>query len=54
MVGKEHITSLYSPARERAFTKRNITAVWAASDLFPRQSTQIYTEAPRSINQSKN
>ncbi|KFZ25298.1 hypothetical protein V502_00222 [Pseudogymnoascus sp. VKM F-4520 (FW-2644)] len=34
-VGKEHFTSLYSPAREKAFTKRNITAAWAASGLFP-------------------
>jgi hypothetical protein len=25
-VGKEHFTSLYNPTRERAFTKRNITA----------------------------
>lgn len=29
-VGKEHFSSLYSHARERAFTKRNITAAWAA------------------------
>jgi hypothetical protein len=25
-VGKQHFTSLYSPAREKAFTKRNIIA----------------------------
>jgi hypothetical protein len=25
-IGKEHFTSVYSPARERAFTKRNITS----------------------------
>jgi hypothetical protein len=29
-VGKEHFTSLYSFAREKAFTKRNITSAWAA------------------------
>ncbi|KFZ12567.1 hypothetical protein V501_04152 [Pseudogymnoascus sp. VKM F-4519 (FW-2642)] len=34
-IGKEHFTSLYSPARDKAFTKRNITAAWAASGLFP-------------------
>jgi hypothetical protein len=34
-IGKEHFTSLYSPAREKALTKRNITATWAASGLFP-------------------
>jgi hypothetical protein len=25
-VGKQYFTSLYSPAREKAFTRRNITA----------------------------
>src|SRR5436190_6633855 len=35
IVGKEHFTSLYKPARERALTKRNITAGWAATGLFP-------------------
>ncbi|KFY30724.1 hypothetical protein V493_01714 [Pseudogymnoascus sp. VKM F-4281 (FW-2241)] len=34
-IGKEHFTSLYSPARDKAFTKRNITAAWAATGLFP-------------------
>jgi hypothetical protein len=34
-VGKEHFTSLYSPARNKALTKRNITAAWAASGLYP-------------------
>ena len=34
-VGKEHFTSLYTPAREKAFTRKNITAAWAASGLFP-------------------
>ena len=34
-VGKEYFISLYSPAREKAFTKRNITAAWAATGLFP-------------------
>ena len=34
-VGKEHFTSLYKPARERALTKRNIIAGWAATGLFP-------------------
>src|SRR5436190_5933111 len=35
IVGKEHFTSLYKPAREKALTKRNITAGWAATGLFP-------------------
>jgi hypothetical protein len=34
-IGKAHFTSLYSPARKRAFTKRNILAGWAKSGLFP-------------------
>src|SRR4051812_2423334 len=40
-VGKEHFTSLYSPARETAFTKRNITAAWAASGLFPSNPDRV-------------
>ncbi len=34
-VGKQHFTSLYSYAREKAFIKRNIIAGWAACGLFP-------------------
>ena len=34
-VDKEHFTSLYNFARQRAFTKKNITAAWAACGLFP-------------------
>ena len=35
IVGKEHFTSLYTSARNKAFTRKNITAAWAASGLFP-------------------
>lgn len=34
-IGKQHFTSLYSPARETAFTKRNIFAGWSKGGLFP-------------------
>jgi len=34
-VRKEHFTSLYSPARERALTARNIKAGWSKAGLFP-------------------
>jgi hypothetical protein len=34
-VGKQHFTSLYSPARDTAFTKRNILASWSKGGLFP-------------------
>jgi DDE superfamily endonuclease len=33
-IGKEHFTSLYSPARERAMTKKNIPAGWAKAGLY--------------------
>jgi hypothetical protein len=46
-VGKEHFTSLYSPARERAFTKRNITAGWAASGLFPFNPDRVLRDTPK-------
>ena len=34
-VSKEHFTYLYQPARDKAMTKRNIKAAWAATGLFP-------------------
>jgi hypothetical protein len=34
-IGKEHFTSLFSPARVKAFTAKNIKAGFAASGLFP-------------------
>jgi len=34
-IGKQHFTSLFSPAREKAFTPKNIKAGFAASGLFP-------------------
>jgi hypothetical protein len=34
-VGKEHFTSLYSPARDKALTPRNIKAGWIKAGLFP-------------------
>ena len=34
-IGKEHFTTLYSAARERAFTRKNILAGFAACGLFP-------------------
>lgn len=34
-IGKQHFTSLYSPAREAAFIKRNILAGWSKGGLFP-------------------
>lgn len=33
-IGKQHFTYLYSPAREKALTKRNILVGWRGSGLF--------------------
>lgn len=34
-IGKQQFTSLYSPAREKAFTERNIVVGWSKAGLFP-------------------
>jgi hypothetical protein len=46
-VGKEHFTSLYSPARARAFTKRYITSAWAATGLFPFNPDRVLRDTPK-------
>jgi hypothetical protein len=51
-VGKQYFTSLYSPARERAFTKRNITAAWAACGLFPFNPDRVLRVTPKPPAQS--
>jgi hypothetical protein len=51
-VGKQHFTSLYSPAREKAFTKRNITAAWAACGLFPLNPDRVLRVTPKPPAQS--
>jgi hypothetical protein len=48
-VGKEHFTSLYSPARERALTSRNIKAAWAASGLFPFNPDRVLRDTPKPV-----
>ena len=52
IVGKQHFTSLYSPAREKAFTKRNITAIWAACGLFPFNPDRVLKKTPKPPTQS--
>jgi hypothetical protein len=51
-VGKQHFTSLYSPAREKAFTKRNIMAGWAACGLFPFNPDRVLRMTPKPPAQS--
>jgi hypothetical protein len=46
-VGKQHFISLYSPAREKAFTKRNITSAWAACGLFPFNLDRVLRVTPK-------
>jgi hypothetical protein len=47
IVGKEHFTSLYDPARTKAFTRRNIKAAWAASGLLPFSPERVLQDMPR-------
>ena len=51
-VGKEHFTSLYSLAREKAFTKKNILAGWAACGLFPFNPDRVLRKTPKPLTQS--
>ncbi|RYP66649.1 hypothetical protein DL770_008758 [Monosporascus sp. CRB-9-2] len=51
-IGKQHFTSLYSPAREKAFTKRNITKAWAACGLFPLNPDRVLRVTPKPPAQS--
>ncbi|KAI2475622.1 hypothetical protein Ptr902_12947 [Pyrenophora tritici-repentis] len=46
-IGKEHFTSLYKPARERAFTLKNIKAGFAASGLFPFNPERVLRTVPK-------
>ena len=46
-IGKEHFTYLYAPARDRALTKRNIVAGWAATGLFPFSPKRVLRNTPK-------
>lgn len=46
-VGKEHFTYLYSPARDRAMTQRNIRAGWSATGLFPFNPDKVLKDIPK-------
>jgi hypothetical protein len=49
MVGKEHFTYLYSPARDRALTSRNIRAGWSAAGLFPFNPERVLRDVPKPV-----
>lgn len=50
-VGKGQFTYLYSPARERAFTKKNILAGWAKSGLFPFNPDRVLRDIPKPVTE---
>lgn len=45
-ISKEHITSLYLPVRERAFSKRNILAGWSKAGPFPFNPERVLKALP--------
>jgi hypothetical protein len=40
-------TDMYSPAREKALTKRNILAAWRGSGLFPFNPNRVLEDMPK-------
>lgn len=52
IISKEYFTSLYSPIRERAFSKRNIAAGWAACSLFPFNPDRVLRVTLKPLAQS--
>jgi hypothetical protein len=48
-VGKEHFTSLYSPARERSLTHRNILAGWAKAGLHPLNPDRVLRDIQKPL-----
>ncbi|KAF2726437.1 hypothetical protein EJ04DRAFT_601039, partial [Polyplosphaeria fusca] len=51
VIGKEHFTSLYKPARDKALTKKNILAGWAATGLFPFNPARVLRTTPKPMAQ---
>lgn len=45
-IGKMHFTALYGPARQRAFSKKDILAGWAKSGLFPFDLSKALRDMP--------
>jgi hypothetical protein len=46
-IGKEHFTSLYSRARSKAFTQRNIRSGFSACGLFPFNPDRVLQSMPK-------
>jgi hypothetical protein len=47
IIDKEHFTSPYSPAKEKAFTPKNIKAGFVASGLFPFNPDRVLRDMPK-------
>jgi hypothetical protein len=48
-MSKEHFTYLFSPARKKAFTSKNIMAGFAASGLFPFDLDSVFRSMPKPV-----
>ncbi|KAM3423207.1 hypothetical protein BST61_g657 [Cercospora zeina] len=48
-IGKEHFTSLYSPASKCALTPRNIRAGWSKAGVFPFNATKVIQNIPQPL-----
>jgi DDE superfamily endonuclease len=48
-VGKQHFTSLYSPAREKALTRRNIKSGWAKAGLYPFSPDKVLRDIQKPL-----
>ena len=51
-IGKMHFTALYGPARQSAFSKKNILAGWRKSGLFPFDPSRVLRDMPEAKNAS--
>ncbi|KAM0703962.1 hypothetical protein Q7P35_008968 [Cladosporium inversicolor] len=49
-IGKQHFTSLYSRAREAAFTRRNILAGWSKGGLIPLNPRRVLKDMEKPVN----
>jgi hypothetical protein len=47
MIGKEHFSSLYSHARNKAFTQRNIRSGFSACGLYPFNPDRVLRSMPK-------
>ena len=51
-IGKQYFTFLYNPAREAAFTKRNIVAGWSKGRLFPLNPQRVLKDMQKPTAES--